>query len=239
MPNQPLGPTGLLAQSMTLPAGSQSLAMGGMGLRAQGMDGRKKGGAALVAEAYGVVTASPQTLSVPATSAVGDLAIIIASSNNLTWSLTGGTNIRADTYGAGYPTAVFSKTLTASDLSSGLSLGGGNNTGAFHVVVFRNVTNITSVINRGANTGSVVVNPNSPGFVKSAGYKGVFSILINRQDPTVAAPVGWQSGTIARDATTWQSWAALLRPPPIADNTATVWVGSTVGDYIAITLELT
>lgn len=45
MPNQPLGPTGLLAQSMTLPAGSQSLSMGGMGLRAQGMDGRKKGGA--------------------------------------------------------------------------------------------------------------------------------------------------------------------------------------------------
>ena len=42
MPTQPLGPTGLLAQSMTLPAGSQSLAMGGMGLRAQGMDGRKK-----------------------------------------------------------------------------------------------------------------------------------------------------------------------------------------------------
>ena len=42
MPNQPLGPTGLLAQSMTLPAGSQSMAMGGMGLRAQGMDGRKK-----------------------------------------------------------------------------------------------------------------------------------------------------------------------------------------------------
>jgi hypothetical protein len=44
MPNQPLGPTGLLAQSMTLPAGSQSMAMGGMGLRAQGMDGRKTGG---------------------------------------------------------------------------------------------------------------------------------------------------------------------------------------------------
>ena len=42
MPAQPLGPTGLLAQSMTLPAGSQSMAMGGMGLRAQGMDGRKK-----------------------------------------------------------------------------------------------------------------------------------------------------------------------------------------------------
>lgn len=45
MPAQPLGPTGLLAQSMTLPAGSQSMSMGGMGLRAQGMDGRKKGGA--------------------------------------------------------------------------------------------------------------------------------------------------------------------------------------------------
>jgi hypothetical protein len=43
MPVQPLGPTGLLAQSLTLPAGSQSMAMGGMGLRAQGMDGRKKG----------------------------------------------------------------------------------------------------------------------------------------------------------------------------------------------------
>jgi len=43
MPTQPLGPTGLLAQSMTLPAGSQSMAMGGMGLRSQGMDGRKKG----------------------------------------------------------------------------------------------------------------------------------------------------------------------------------------------------
>lgn len=42
MPNQPLGPTGLLAQSMTLPAGSQSMAMGGMAMRAQGMDGRKK-----------------------------------------------------------------------------------------------------------------------------------------------------------------------------------------------------
>lgn len=42
MPTQPLGPTGLLAQSMTLPAGSQSMAMGGMGLRSQGMDGRKK-----------------------------------------------------------------------------------------------------------------------------------------------------------------------------------------------------
>jgi len=42
MPAQPLGPTGLLAQSMTLPAGSQSMSMGGMGLRAQGMDGRKK-----------------------------------------------------------------------------------------------------------------------------------------------------------------------------------------------------
>ena len=46
MPAQPLGPTGLLAQSLTLPAGSQSMAMGGMGLRAQGMDGRKKGGEA-------------------------------------------------------------------------------------------------------------------------------------------------------------------------------------------------
>lgn len=45
MPAQPLGPTGLLAQSMTLPAGSQSMSMGGMGLRAQGVDGRKKGGA--------------------------------------------------------------------------------------------------------------------------------------------------------------------------------------------------
>jgi len=45
MPAQPLGPTGLLAQSMTLPAGSQSMAMGGMGLRAQGMDGRKNGAA--------------------------------------------------------------------------------------------------------------------------------------------------------------------------------------------------
>ena len=44
MPTNPLGPTGLLAQSMTLPAGSQSLAMGGMGMRAQGMDGRKTGG---------------------------------------------------------------------------------------------------------------------------------------------------------------------------------------------------
>jgi len=43
MPTNPLGPTGLLAQSLTLPAGSQSMAMGGMGLRAQGMDGRKKG----------------------------------------------------------------------------------------------------------------------------------------------------------------------------------------------------
>ena len=32
----------MTAQSMTLPAGSQSLAMGGMGVRAQGMDGRKK-----------------------------------------------------------------------------------------------------------------------------------------------------------------------------------------------------
>jgi hypothetical protein len=42
MPVQPLGPTGLLAQSMTLPAGSQSMAMGGMAMRAQGMDGRKR-----------------------------------------------------------------------------------------------------------------------------------------------------------------------------------------------------
>ena len=42
MPNQPLGPTGLLAQSMTLPAGSQSMARGGMRMQAQGMDGRKK-----------------------------------------------------------------------------------------------------------------------------------------------------------------------------------------------------
>ena len=42
MPVQPLGPTGLLAQSMTLPAGSQSMAMGGMRMQAQGMDGRKK-----------------------------------------------------------------------------------------------------------------------------------------------------------------------------------------------------
>ena len=46
MPVQPLGPTGLLAQSMTLPAGSQSMAMGGMRMQAQGMDGRKKGAAA-------------------------------------------------------------------------------------------------------------------------------------------------------------------------------------------------
>ena len=43
MPTNPLGPTGLLAQSMTLPAGSQSMAMGGMRMQAQGMDGRKKG----------------------------------------------------------------------------------------------------------------------------------------------------------------------------------------------------
>jgi len=42
MPAQPLGPTGLLAHSLTLPAGSQSMAMGGMRMQAQGMDGRKK-----------------------------------------------------------------------------------------------------------------------------------------------------------------------------------------------------
>ena len=50
MPNQPLGPTGLLAQSMTLPAGSQSMAMGGNKLKSQGMDGRKKAAAAQVLE---------------------------------------------------------------------------------------------------------------------------------------------------------------------------------------------
>ena len=43
MPTQPLGPTGLLAQSLTLPAGSQSMSRGGMKMQAQGMDGRKKG----------------------------------------------------------------------------------------------------------------------------------------------------------------------------------------------------
>jgi hypothetical protein len=43
MPVQPLGPTGLLAQSLTLPAGSQSMSRGGMKMQAQGMDGRKKG----------------------------------------------------------------------------------------------------------------------------------------------------------------------------------------------------
>ena len=43
MPTQPLGPTGLLAQSLTLPAGSQSMARGGMRMQAQGMDGRKQG----------------------------------------------------------------------------------------------------------------------------------------------------------------------------------------------------
>lgn len=42
MPTNPLGPTGLLAQSMTLPAGSQSMAKGGMRMQAQGVDGRKK-----------------------------------------------------------------------------------------------------------------------------------------------------------------------------------------------------
>ena len=42
MPTNPLGPTGLLAQSLTLPAGSQSMSRGGMRMQAQGMDGRKK-----------------------------------------------------------------------------------------------------------------------------------------------------------------------------------------------------
>ena len=76
MPTQPLGPTGLLAQSMTLPSGSQSMAMGGMKMRAQGMDGRKPGGgptqtfvspAQIASAAYwldstqGVVGSSPVT----------------------------------------------------------------------------------------------------------------------------------------------------------------------------------
>ena len=69
MPTNPLGPTGLLAQSMTLPAGSQSLAMGGMGVRAQGMDGRKK--AAGLAGQYLIVGGGGASVISTATGAGG------------------------------------------------------------------------------------------------------------------------------------------------------------------------
>ena len=236
MPAQPLGPTGLLAQSLTLPAGSQSMARGGMRMQAQGMDGRKKGVLPIsVAETYGVVTANPQSLPVPATAAVGDLAIVMASSNASTWGLTGGTTIRSTTYGSGYGYGLFSKILTATDLLSGLSLSG-NTTGAFHVVVLRNVTNAAD---KGATAGTAATDPSSPGFAKSPNHKGTFAVLILRGDPTITSPVGFISGTAVSVSTTWQTWALLSSPTEVPNNTPIVWRGDAPDFYVATTTELT
>jgi hypothetical protein len=221
---------------MTLPAGSQSMAMGGMGVRAQGMDGRKKGVLRVfVAETYGVVTADPQSLPVPATAAVGDLAIVTASSNTSTWSLTGGTTIRSTNYGPGYGYGLFSKILTATDLLSGLSLSG-NTTGAFHVVVLRNVTNAAD---KGATAGFTATDPSSPGFAKSPNHKGTFAVLISRFVPTITSPVGSISGTAVSESTTWQTWALLSSPMEVPNNTPIVWRGNAPNYYVATTTELT
>jgi hypothetical protein len=204
------------------------------------MDGRKKGVLQIfVADAYGVVTTNPQTLTLPAGSAAGDLALVTASTNSSAWSLTGGTTIRSGNYGAGYPYGIFFKILTAADLLSGLSLGG-NTTGAFHVVVFRNVT---SAANKGATQGNAgVTNPSSPGFVKNPNHKGTVSVFITRSapaTPTLDPPQGWKVGSIVSDAVTWQTWASLLSPSTVADNTPTTWRGTTGDYYIAASVELT
>lgn len=152
MPAQPLGPTGLLAQSMTLPAGSQSLNMGGMGLRAQGMDGRKKGtlqfsnSVTFVNGATG--SFSGTTFIFTATSAdVGDWMFVMADGVNAT-SVTGGsgntwTKLVLTNAGA-RPTTLFYRALAAGDAGATFTINGGLNAGPAEWVAYRGIASVGS-----------------------------------------------------------------------------------------------
>lgn len=152
MPAQPLGPTGLLAQSMTLPAGSQSLSMGGMGLRAQGMDGRKKSASpfsnsvTFVNGATGSFFGS--TFIFTATNAdVGDWMFVMADGVNAT-SVTGGsgntwTKLVLTNVGA-YATTLFYRVLVAGDAGATFTINGGLGSGPAEWVAYRGITSVGS-----------------------------------------------------------------------------------------------
>lgn len=153
MPNQPLGPTGLLAQSMTLPAGSQSLAMGGMGLRAQGMDGRKKASGFQFSNSVTFVdgangTFFNSTFVFTATNTnVGDWMFVMADGVNAT-SVTGGsgntwTKLVLTNVGA-RPTTLFYRVLAAGDAGATFTINGGVNTGPAEWVAYRGIASVGS-----------------------------------------------------------------------------------------------
>jgi hypothetical protein len=153
MPTNPLGPTGLLAQSMTLPAGSQSMAMGGMGLRAQGMDGRKKGAGFQFSTSVAYVNSgngafSGSTFVFTATSTQeGDWMVIVADGVDAT-SVTGGsgvswTKLTLTNVGA-FVTTVFYRRLEAADAGASFTINGGITTGPAEWAAYRGVASVGS-----------------------------------------------------------------------------------------------
>jgi len=151
MPTNPLGPTGLLAQSMTLPTGSQSMAMGGMGLRAQGMDGRKKSGVSFsssvtyVNSGNGSFAGSTFVFTATSTQA-DDWMVIVADGVNAT-SVTGGTGAAWTkltlTNVGGVVTTIFYRRLeSGGDAGAVFVINGGTNAGPAEWVAYRGVASV-------------------------------------------------------------------------------------------------
>jgi hypothetical protein len=205
MPTQPLGPTGLLAQSMTLPAGSQSMAMGGMGLRAQGMDGRKKGGAvspAFVGLGFSDAKNVPFSTFVPSQTQIGDLVIFLGTlngsayppSNSATWNAMSA-SMPATGGWFGW------KIWTAADFVATTS----GTAGSFPSVVvwvFRGIRSATMKIEFGDLTGGGVSGQvlNIGAFTKSplSNLCGIFvvSTADASQQRAISAPVSLSSSVI-------------------------------------------
>ncbi len=183
MPVQPLGPTGLLAQSMTLPAGSQSMAMGGMRMQAQGMDGRKKG--------VRVFQISP------------------AVNGRTTWNLDADGPLNLASEGSWTITPISSFGVNVKAWGEGGGQGGGGGAGLFGAGAFAGgavtlIAGVTITLGVGQGRGSAPTFGNQGG-----GWSGLFatssnlSILIaagggggGYDSPSVfGGPGGWPNGS--------------------------------------------
>ncbi|MFN8996350.1 MAG: hypothetical protein ACK5X3_22155, partial [Pseudomonadota bacterium] len=76
MPVNTLGPVNMVAQSMAMGAGTQGMFEGGMAMRAQGMDGKKPGGARIFSVSPAVGGKTIWNLD-----ADGSLSVLVTSAN--------------------------------------------------------------------------------------------------------------------------------------------------------------
>jgi len=158
----------------------------------------------------------------------GDLAIVQAIQNTPAntpsgWTLVAQTNWPT----LGYPQQLFSKVLTAGDISSGVTFTAPSSGHLYTCVVYRRVTTASpqALYVDGATTLSV------PGFVKSGASKGLVGFYADRDPASVVTePSGWTRRGLGF-ATYFCSGASDIPITAYVNNTPMSWTRT--GGYSA------